>query len=101
MSNVDQLKSQLATLLVDQATSAGKELKADLEAVRVYAAARLAHLATCVGQPGYQEAVVAEANNIAMEAAIAAIDQADATDARLVGIVQGALAVGAKAITLV
>lgn len=96
MSNFDQIKSELAALLVDQAKAAGKDLKADLDAVRVYAAARLAHLATCVGQPGYQEAVIAEANNIAMEAAITAIDQAEAADARLVGIVQGALAVGGK-----
>ena len=48
------------------------------------------------GQPGYQEALIAEANNVAMEAAITAIDQAEAADARLVGIVQGVLAVGAK-----
>lgn len=96
MADLDQLKNELTALLVDQAKAAGKELKADLESVRAYAAARLAHLVTCVGQPGYQEALIAEANNVAMEAAITAIDQAEAADARLVGIVQGVLAVGAK-----
>lgn len=98
MAAIDTLKNELADLLIQQAKGAGVELKADLESVRVYAAARMAHLATCVGQPGYQDAVLAEAQNIAMEAAIKALDQAAAADARLLGIVQGALAIGSKAL---
>lgn len=101
MSNLDTIKNELAAMVIDQAKGAGVELKADLDGVRAYAAERMTHLSSCVGQPGYIEAVQAEAQNVAMEAAIRAIDQADSADARLVAIVQGALAVGAKAITLV
>lgn len=96
-----QLGQDLADMLVAQAHQAGSDLRIDLESVRAYAAERMAHLATCVGQPGYFEAVEAEAHSVALEAAGRAIDQADASDARLVGIIQGALTVGAKAIAIV
>ncbi len=96
MTALDTLKHELADLLIEQAKGAGVDLKESLDGVRVYAAERMAHLATCVGEPGYQEAVIAEAQNVAMEAAIRAIDQAAAADARLLGIIQGALAIGSK-----
>lgn len=95
-----EIGKDLADMLVEQARDAGVELKEDIESVRAYAAERMAHLATCVGQPGYLEAVRAEAESVALESAGRAIDQADASDARLVSIIQGALAVGAKAISI-
>lgn len=95
-----KIGQEFVDLAISQAREAGLELKGNLESVRVYAAGRLAHLATCVGQPGYAEAVKAEANNVAMEAAAAAIDSADQVDARLVSLFSGALAVGAKALTV-
>lgn len=97
-NSLDTIKNDFAAMLIEQLKSAGSSLKDDLEAVRAYAAERMAHLAKCVGEPGYLEAVKAEAQNVAMEAAARAIDQADATDARLLGIIQGALAIASKAL---
>lgn len=99
-SSLDTIKTELSAMLIEQLKATGSSLKDDLDSVRAYAAERMAHLATCVGQPGYLEAVEAEAQNVAMEAAARAIDQADAADARAVAIIQGALAIGSKALTL-
>ena len=76
------------------------EISADLEStvdgVAAYAAQRMAVLATLVGQPGYEEAVIAERDNVAMFAGIGAVDTADAAAQRLLGIVQGVLSLGAQ-----
>lgn len=66
--------------------------------VAAYAAQRAAHLATIFGEPGFDEAVKAEIQNVALEAGIAAVDSADAADARIVGIITGALKVGVAAL---
>ena len=95
-----EIGQDFVDLAISQAKDAGLALRDDLEAVRIYAAERLAHLASCVGQPGYAEAVSIEANNVAMQAAIKSIDAADEVDARIIALLSGALAVGAKAISI-
>lgn len=74
----------------------GAELDQAVDEVALYMADRTAHLSTLVGQPGFQEAVIAERDNVAMFAGLLAVDLADATDARIVGVIQGALAMAAK-----
>lgn len=63
-----------------------------------YAASRSVHLATLVGQPGFQEALIAERNNVALRAGIAASQTANSAESRFLGVLQGALAVGAQAL---
>lgn len=79
----------------DLIRDAVRETRADLaidsdELVR-YTAERAAHLSTLVGQPGFQRAVVAERNAVALKAGLDATLRAEAADARLVGVIQGAL----------
>lgn len=68
------------------------------ESVARYAAARAAHLAKIIGEPGYDEAVKAEIQNVALEAGIAAVDSADAADVRVVSLIEGALKIGIAAL---
>jgi hypothetical protein len=62
--------------------------------VAVYAAQRAAHLATIVGQAGFDEAVVAERDAVILFAGLSAVRNADAADERIVGLIHGALAIG-------
>lgn len=79
----------------DLLRAALRETRADLsinaDELILYTAERAAHLTTLLGQPGFQRAVVAERNNVAMRAGLDATLQAEAADARLVGVIQGVL----------
>ncbi len=96
----DQIAEEFIALLKQHAQEIGQELKGDLEAVKQYAAERISHLSTIVGQAGFIEALKAERDSIALRAASAAVGRADAIDARVLSFIQGALAIGARALTL-
>lgn len=77
-------------------------LRAELRATRTdladgadelvrYMAERAAHLTTLAGQPGFHRAVVAERNAVALKAGLDATLQAEAADARIVGVITGIL----------
>lgn len=76
----------------------GVDLQADLADVRLYASEQLAVLALAVGEPGYAAAVIAARDNVLMKMGLSVVSAADAADNRIIGIVQGALALGAKVI---
>lgn len=92
------IAQEFVDLLKTNAVEAGKNLADDLNAVREYAAARMAHLSTIAAEPGFRQALIAERDSLALMAAGRAIDEGDAFDARLIGIVEGALAIGSKAL---
>ena len=85
----------IAQAVTDQlaafAAQTGRALRADIKAVGAYAAERAAHLATLSGQPGFEDAVLAERDNVVLRAGIAATQRGDNIDQRLIGIIQGAL----------
>ena len=64
--------------------------------VAAYAAEQAAKLKNVANQPGYHEAVKAARDNVALKAGINASEQADATDSRILGVIEGALFMGAK-----
>lgn len=64
--------------------------------VAAYAAEQAAMLKNVANQPGYHQAVLAARDNVALKAGIKASEQADATDSRIIGIIEGALFMGAK-----
>lgn len=99
--SLKQLANDLVELLKQNAVEAGRELVGDLNTVKDYAATRMQHLSTIVAEPGFREALIAERDNVVLKAAGRAIDRGDAFDARLVGIAEGALAIGAKALAAV
>lgn len=69
-----------------------------IDALREYAAKRTLHLASIVDQPGYEYAVRIEVQNVAMKAAQLAVNTADGFDRTLIGVVTGALRIGAAAL---
>lgn len=89
---------ELVDALKAAAVRLGKDLKGDTDELRTYAAERMLHLSGVVGQPGYQEALVAERDNVALKAGLLAVEAADRADAELVGIITGAMGVGARAL---
>lgn len=99
--DINQIGQDFIDLLKRNAAEVGLELKGDLQAIADYAAARAQHLSESVGEPGFDEALVAERDNVILFSASTAIDRADAVDARILGLVEGALAMGARALALV
>ena len=76
----------------------GKQLGASAQELALYATERAQYLSTIVGQPGFDEAVAAERDNVALRAGIAVIGNADAADQRVIGVIAGALAIAAQAL---
>lgn len=89
---------EFGELLKASLRETGTQLQTSLAEVTLYASERAAFLSTLVGQKGFHEAVIAERDNVALRAGIRVVQNADAHDARIVGIIQGALAIGAKAL---
>lgn len=83
------IKVQLLEMLEQAAKEAGEEI--NLEGLWDYAKERAEHLASCYGEPGFAEAVEAEADNVRMKAGIAAVAAGKVADAKLQGMVVGAL----------
>lgn len=90
MTYADNLKGALDAAIRDT----GALLRKSSADVAVYTAQRAAHLATIVGQTGYQEAVIAERDAVLLFAGLSAVRGADAADAHIVGLIHGALAIG-------
>lgn len=94
----DQVSSDISDLL----KSAQRELKQDLsqstQAVAFYATQRAALLASNVGQPGFELALRAERDNVALYAGIETTRMADEAQQRFLGILEGSLALGARAL---
>jgi hypothetical protein len=85
---------EIGTDLVELIRRTGREVSGDLAA---YAAARTSHLATMVGSPGFYEALAVERDNVALRAGVLATQAGDAIDRKIVGLIEAALAIGARA----
>lgn len=85
-------------LLKEAAGRLGRDLTGNLDEVRAYASERMLHLSTIINEPGYEEALLAERDAVAMKAGLAAVDAGDAADAELRGLIAGALGVAARAL---
>jgi len=86
------------SLLEGTLKETGKELYLARDEVRQYAGEQMAQLALAVGEPGYDRAVIAARDNVLLRMGLRAVANADSSDQRIIGIVQGALFFGAKAI---
>lgn len=89
---------QLIDLLKQEGEDVGADLKTDATDLQAYIATRLANLAVAVGQPGYSDALTAERDAVALKVAGRAIDEADATDARILGVITGAMHIAVVAL---
>lgn len=93
------LGNELVSTIEETARQLGRDLSVDLTELRAYSAQRMMHLSTIIDEPGYFEALEAERDNVALKAGIRLVDAADRIDRQLIGIVAGALAVGARALS--
>ena len=75
----------------------GVQLSESTDALSAYVAARAVHLSSLVGQPGFEFAVQAERDSVALRSGLAVHDQARGADQRILGIIQAALSIGARA----
>lgn len=87
---------QFMDLLTSAAEETGTDLTESLDSVRTVVAEQMAKLSLVVGEPGYDRAVKAARDNVALAAGLSAVEDADAADGRIIGIIQGALFFGAK-----
>lgn len=76
----------------------GRDLSVSMDEVRAEAANQLIKLSLAAGEPGYERAVIAARDNVALVAGLKSVSNADAVDGRIIGVIQGALFVGAKAL---
>lgn len=68
----------------------------DWRGLQDYVEERLRHLALIVGQPGWEEAARAERDAVGLHAGVNVTLSADAADQRLLGVIGGALSMGAR-----
>ncbi len=92
------IKDEFGKLLSESAARLGRGLSDSTENIKAYAEERMLHLSTIIDEPGYAEVLLAERDNVALRAGMAAVDAADAADAELRGAILGALAIGARAL---
>jgi hypothetical protein len=85
-------------LLEDALEETGLALKQRAQSIAVYMAERAAHLATIAHEPGFEQAVRAERNSVALRAGLSMSAEAESLDQRIIGIIQGALRIGAAAL---
>ena len=78
-------------LLKDALDETGVSLSRARDEVLLYTAQRAAHLSTLVGQPGFELALRAERDSVALYAGVSASIQATAAEGRILGIIQGIL----------
>lgn len=96
-----QVGESLVALLVGEAQQVGEAIVEDLDAVATYAAERAEHLATVVGEPGFEQALQAERDNIAIRAALRTVESADNLDERILRVTSTGLQMAATALRVV
>lgn len=85
------MSNDLLVILSDAARRLEIDLKGDATALRHLTATLILDLSAAVGQPGYDEALVASRNILALELGIQAAEIGDLADAEMRGIIIGLL----------
>ena len=92
------LKGQFAALLKSQGAASRDDLVAAADKVADYAVEQAEQLVPLVDDAGFMLAVTAAAQNVLMRAGLRLVATADASDARFIGLLEGGLAIGARAL---
>lgn len=85
------MKDELKNLLSDALEETGADLTASGQAIAQLTATRAAELSVLVGLAGYEQAVVAARDEVALAAGLATVDNADAATGRVLSLIQGGL----------
>lgn len=97
---MDEIANEFAELLRDTVEETAGRANADFRHVKQYAVDRMKHLASIRKEAGFLLAVRAEADSVALAAGLNITSSADALDTRLRGVIKGALALGARALSI-
>ena len=85
--------------LLDGSVAEMPERPDSIDVIAAYAAQRAAHLAPLVNEEGFEDALIAEADSIAMRIGLKAVREGDARDAYSRGLILGALRLGATGLS--
>lgn len=94
-----EIAERLEKMLKAYAAELSDELEFD--DVKYYSLQRMKHLASISDEPGYELAVEQEALNVLVHTSTTVVDAADATDAKLLAFLRGALSLGAEALKMI
>ncbi|MCK5131716.1 MAG: hypothetical protein KAR40_06135 [Candidatus Sabulitectum sp.] len=89
------LKDEIKNLLQSTLDSAGAKLKGDVDELAIYTAERAVALQMVAGLPGFDQAVIAERDNVMLKASILVTEGADHADQLVMGVITGALHIAA------
>ena len=92
------LKDQLLELLKSEGVASRDDLVSAADRVADYAVEQAKQLVPLVADAGFMLAVEAAAQNVLMRSGLRLVASADASDARFVGLLEGGLAIGARAL---
>jgi len=96
--NEDQLKEELSNLLKGVMEDTGKALKKSSKEIAQMTVDQAKLLAGLRDSPDFDFMVKVIKNNIAMQAGLAAVAEADAVDARIHGVIETTLSIASKAL---
>ena len=95
------LTDQLLSSVRHMAGNVHGDLLDNLDNAKTYISARILHLSAAVGEPGFELALMAERDAIAMHLGLLAVDSADKLDYELLGLLRGGLSIAAAALASV
>lgn len=99
MTDMEQLGSTFLSAIALPLQALGIDAPGSAAVLKKYAAESMARLATMVGQPGFEMALEAERDIVAIKAGLRISKDADNADLRFLGVVEGALRMGAGLLT--
>lgn len=98
MASKSKIKEEFEQLFKDAAAETGIELAGSASTLAKFAADQAAGLSKIKGEAGFQDAVLAARDSVALKAGISASRAASAAEQRVVGIIQGSLRIAAAAL---
>lgn len=87
---------EFEALLEQEAKRANVKLKETPRELALYMTERAVHLSRIAGEPGIEEAIIAERDSIALAAGLKFTDLTRAGDQYLIGVIQGALTIALR-----
>jgi hypothetical protein len=90
------IKDDILQILKDALKETGTTIKKSAKEVAAYASMRAEHLSKEVGKPGFAMAVRVERDNVILFAGIKTAAGMEEANAKIMGVIQGLLAFGAK-----
>ncbi len=95
-----RMGSEIVSEIMLEALDTSTEMVGDLEGLIEYVAARTGVLALSADEPGFNMAIEAERDNIALYATTEAVTRADEVDRRILAVIRGSIVLAARGVSL-